>query len=235
MANFMDFSSDKVNVFLMVIDKSGSMENDEANVRRGLELYIKSFENFPESNSIAVSISQFANSFYPVDFKQVKDLNTQYSAYGATALYYSIAEGAEYLQNYIRDITEAKGIVPRATFIVFSDGMPCEDPGTRSGAKKAIADLNLAGVTTVFVAFGEAINSNFGKEMGFLSTIDVINRETLVKFLGVELSKSCKEQSRSMKSLGANFFSQAVDKTKSEGYSQTTAQALDDTSWIDDI
>lgn len=235
MANFMDFSSDRPNVFLFLIDSSGSMDDDASKVRRGLANFIASFEKFPEVNSIAVSIDKFANDYYRGEFRQIKDLDTSYHADGATALYYSITRAAEHLQDYINEITVKKGIVPRATFIVFSDGMPCQDLGRKSYAKDAIESLNLAGVTTVFVAFGEAINSSFGKEMGFVSTIDVVNRETLVNFLGVELSKSCKEQSRSMKSLGANFFSQAANKTKSEGYSQTTAQALEDTSWIDDI
>lgn len=235
MANFMDFSSDRVNVFFMLIDSSGSMEFDTANVIKGLEMYKRSFQNFPEVNSIAVSISKFSNNFYPEEFKPLDRLQISYNANGGTALFYSIVKGAEYLKDYMQKITSRKGIVPRATFIVFSDGVPCGDSMTMGDGKKAIQALNLAGITTVFVAFGEAISSNFGKELGFMSTIDVTNREKLVNFLGVELSKSCKEQSKSMKSLGANFFSQATGNNKSEGYSQTTSQVLEDTSWIDDI
>lgn len=235
MENFMDFSSDRVNVFFMLIDSSGSMEDDASNVRKGLEMYKRSFQNFPESNSIAVSISKFDDSFYPADFRPITDLDISYHAGGATALHYSIVQGAKRLKEYMQEITAQKGIVPRGTFIIFSDGVPCNDPFTMKDGKRAIEELNLAGVTTVFVAFGEAITSNFGKELGCMSTIDVTNREKLVNFLGVELSKSCKEQSKSMKSLGANFFSQAAGNNKSEGYSQTTAQVLEDTAWIDDI
>lgn len=235
MANFFDFSSDKIDIFAMLIDSSGSMENDEKNVKRGLELYKKSFEDFPEANSIAVSVSMFDENFYPGEFKRVSDFITKYSTGGGTALYYSICKGADHLNNYIAEVTKRTGCIPRATFIVFSDGIPYNDRMVKSEAQKAINNLNYAGVTTVFVAFGEAINSDFGKRLGFMSTIDVTSRETLVNFLGVELSKSCKEQSRSLKALGANFFSQAVDKGNSEGYSHTTAQALEDDSWINDI
>ena len=231
----MDFSTDKVDAFLMLIDKSGSMNDDENNVKEGLRMYQKSFENFSEVNSIAVSISRFDNYFHAGEFKHVKDLDLSYHTGGGTALYYSIYHAAEHLKNYIREVTEAKGIVPRATFIVFSDGEPCGDKMYPRDAKKAIEDLNYAGVTTVFVAFGESIHSSFGKDMGFMSVIDVTDRSTLVNFLGVELSKSCKEQSMSMKSLGANFFSQAVGNTESERFSQATAQALEDISWINDI
>lgn len=235
MANFYDFSSDNINIFLLLIDNSGSMGNDEDNVRKGMKLYQKSFDNFPEANSIAVSVSMFNSDFYPADFKRVNEFNTRYHTDGGTALYYSIVKGAEHLKKYINKVTELKKCIPRATFVVFSDGEPCYDKMYWEDAKEAIDKLNYAGITTVFVAFGNAISSKFGKKMGFMSTIDVDDRETLINFLGVELSKSCKEQSKSLKALGANFFSQAVNNGNSECYSQTTAQALEDDSWIDDI
>lgn len=235
MSNFMDFSTDKADAFLLLLDKSGSMEDDTFNVRDGLQMYKKSFENFSEANSIAVSICRFATNYYQDEFKHVKDIDISYSTYGYTALYYSICCAAEHLQKYIREVTASKGFVPRGTFIVFSDGEPCEDRGNRADAKRAINDLNYAGITTVFVAFGAGIRSDFGKEMGFMSVIDVTDRNSLVNFLGVELSKSCKEQSKSMKSLGANFFSHAVGTTDSERFSQATAQALEDEDWLKDL
>lgn len=235
MANFMDFSSDKVDIFFILLDASGSMDSETDKVEEGLKMYQKSFKNFPEVNSIAVSVSSFASGFYPSEFKQVKDISTSYSTGGCTALNYAIHCGAEYLQEYLQKITEAKGIVPRATFIVFSDGQPYEDRMSATAGRKAIERLNLAGITTVFVAFGDSITAKFGEKMGFVSTIDVTNRRELVNFLGVELSKSCKEQSKSMKSLGANFFSQAANKSSSANYSQATKQVLEDTGWIDDI
>ena len=235
MSNFMDFTTDKADAFLLLLDSSGSMEGDRYNVRTGLDMYKKSFETFSEANSIAVSVSRFSNGFEPDEFHHVKDIDISYYTGGYTALYYSICRGAEYLKRYISEVTVAKGIVPRGTFIVFSDGEPCEDKATERDAVQAIQDLNYAGITTVFVAFGESIRSEFGKKMGFLSVIDVTDRDTLVNFLGVELSKSCKEQSKSMKSLGANFFSQAVGSTDSERFSQATAQALEDTSWMDGL
>ena len=235
MANFFDFSSDKIDIFFMLLDSSSSMEYDEDNVRKGLKMYKKSFENFEEAGSIAVNISKFNGSFHLGEFQPITKFSTNYSTDGQTALFYSIVKGAEALQDYIQEVTEKKGIVPRATFILFSDGEPCNDPGTFKEAKRAITNLNYAGVNTVFIAFKEAINSDFGKQLGFIATIDVTNREALVNFLGVELSKSCKEQSRSLKSLGANFFSQGVGEGVSEGYSQATSQALEDDSWINDI
>lgn len=228
MANYFDFSSDRINVYGFVIDKSGSMENDVKNVKIGLKEYKNSFENFPELNSIVVSISKFSSDINLGDFRPLNEMDTSYSANGGTALYYSIVKGADHLKDYIAEIVMRKRIKPRATFIVFSDGKPEGDIMRREDAASAIKNLNFAGITTVFAAFGDAISSNFGKKLGFMSTCDVNN---LVEFLGEELPKSCKEQSRSYKPLGANFFSKAV----SNEYSHTTEQALEDNSWINDI
>lgn len=233
MANVYDFSSDKIDLYFLLIDSSGSMEDDEDNVKIGLKRCKNSFEKFPEANSIAISISQFSGSFYPSDFKRVRDLDTSYSACGATALYYSIVKGAEYFTKYIEEVTKKTGIIPGATFILFSDGEPCKDPMTEEEGKKAISRLNYAGVTTVFVAFGKAIYSDFGKELGFISTEDVNDREFLIDFLEKRLPNSMKKQSKNYKNLGANFFSKAINSDNSEGYSQTTAQALEDDSWMD--
>lgn len=235
MANIYEFSSDKIDIFAMNIDKSGSMGESASDVRRGLEMYKESFEGFPEANSIAVSLSTFSDNFYPGEFKSVSEFSTYFSADGGTALHYSIVKGGEYLQNYMKEVLEKTGVIPRATYIVFSDGQPCGDPGSPSKSKAMINKLNMAGITTVFVAFGPAMTSEFGQELGFQSTIKVESRETLSNFLGQELSKSCKEQSKSLKALGSNFFSQAVGNENSQGYSHASSQALDDDDFMDDI
>lgn len=236
MANEYKFSSDNVNVFLMVIDASNSMSNDVENIRKGLEGYKLEFENFEGSDSIAVGISTFSNSYYPGEFRKVKDINCSYDVGGYTALYHSIVKGGKQLLEYIKEFTIKNGIVPiNSTFIFWSDGEPCRDPGDINYAKKMIKELNYAGINTVFIAFGDAISSEFGKKMGFQATINVENRNTVENFMKNELSQSCKKQSRSMKSLGSDFFSKATDKTSSSGYSRTTAQALEDDDWFDDI
>lgn len=231
MSNYFDFSSDQINVFIIVIDASDSMTGNIDNVIKGLKLYKKSFENFPEAGSVVVSICVFNRDIRLGEFKPVSNMSTDYSTCGQTALYYSIVKSGEFLQSYVEEITNRKNCIPRVTYILLSDGEPCGDHMPRSAAESKIAEMNYAGYTTVYIAFGEGITSEFGKNLGFMATTDADN---LVDFLGVKLSQSCKEQSKSMKSLGANFFSQAADKSTSSGYSQTTAQALDD-DWINDI
>ena len=65
MSNYMNFSSDNINIFMMLFDESHSMEDDTDSVRTGWKMFQKSFNNFPEANSIAVSLSKFSDSFYP--------------------------------------------------------------------------------------------------------------------------------------------------------------------------
>lgn len=236
MANFLNFSSDKPNAFLLLIDDSGSMDHDEKRMKEGLRAFKKSFDNFPEANSIAISKSIFGNDRVRLgEFKRLSEFDTSYSAYGGTPLYYAIENGAKHLKNYMSEVMEQNKIEPIGTFIVFSDGESCRDSGTVRDAKKAIEGLNYAGITTVFIAFGESMSSKFGEKLGFMSTIDVRDREALTHFLGVEFSHSFKEQSQRNQPLGANFFSGAVNSSSSAGYSATTAQALEDDSWFDDI
>jgi len=236
MKHYYGFTTDKINIFMMLLDTSGSMERDEDNMREGVRVYHESFENFSERNSIAVSVCKFDGNFKPGEFKPLNDFDSSYyCTNGDTALFYSIVEGGEILIDYINNIIEKKHITPRVTFIVFSDGQPYNDRARKADAEEMISKLNLMGVTTVFVAFKDEISSEFGSQLGFVATKDIRNREDLVDFMGRELSQSCKKQSRSAKSLGANFFSHAASKSRSAHYSQATAQVLEDDSWMDDL
>lgn len=235
MANFFDITSDKADFFLILADQSNSMSPDRPNVRKGLNMFKESFEDFEFANSVIVSVCKFDSWFYPDNFRPVKEMNTEYDTDGCTALSYAIVESEKLLNSYVQKFIERTGIVPKVTFVCISDGEPCQDRLPLSEGKRAIERMNYSGVTTAFAAIGEDVDAKFGKNMGFMATIDVTDRNALLNFLGRDLSNSCKEQSQSMKSLGSSFFSQANEKSQSQEYSQTTSQALDDNSWIDDI
>lgn len=235
MSNFFDFSSTKINIFLILLDSSGSMSGDRENVRKGLQLFKESFEGFYLANSIVVSVCSFDNNFYSGDFLPVKQMDTSYSIGGSTALNYALVCCQELLSKYVREVVSRTGVSnPNVTFVCMSDGQPYMDRRDPEDGMAAIRNMNYAGVTTAFAALGDEVNAEFGQEMGFTATVDVTDRSALLRFLGVELSNSCKEQSQSRKSLGANFFSQA-NKGMSQEYSQTAEQALEDNSWIYDI
>ena len=70
MANFYDFSSDKISIYMFLVDSSGSMSDDADNVIKGLKGYKKSFESFPDVNSISVSISKFNGGVFLNDLQR---------------------------------------------------------------------------------------------------------------------------------------------------------------------
>lgn len=232
MSNFCEFSSDRINIFLIVVDASGSMGGEEDNVVYGIKRFKKEFDDFHGSGSIAVAISTFDDSYYAGEFKKITEFSFYYRTGGGTALCYSIIQGAKQLMNYVQFVANQTSTIPRATFVVFSDGMPNGDSRTPEEAAKVISELNYAGVTTAFVAFNGGISKKFGEELGFQAVTD---SSDMIEFMVQELSNSVKEQSQSMRSLGENFFSKANRSDKSEEYSQTTAQALNDDDWIDEI
>lgn len=233
--NILDFTTDNINAFAFLIDESGSMDLNQRNVLRGMDMFQKEFDNFSEAGSVAVSVSTFSDGIRIGEFRKVRELNFQnYNPNGGTWLYYSIMNAGINLKKYLYDITVATGVQPRGTFIVLSDGEPCDDRATANQAIAVIDELNTMGVTTVFCAFSDAITSNWGKKHHFQATINIDGNTTLENFLGKELSKSCKAQSQSLKALGADFFSQAKDKP-SQSYSNKASTALEDEDWFEDI
>lgn len=225
MANYYGFTSSNINITMILLDKSNSMNEDANNVRKCTKGLVKSFNNFSEKGSIAVSICQFSDDFYPSNFERIDNLKVNYS----------IVKGAEYLSDYVKEVMRRTSCKPKVTFLLLSDGEPCGDRMKIEDAKKAIEKLNLAKVNTIFVPFRDAISSEFGKRLGFKVTRKVDDSDDLVNFFEEDLPASIKLQSKSCKPLGANFFSKALDDSGSKGYSHTTSQVLEDDSWIEDL
>ena len=232
MANFFDFSSDQVHVTLMLIDSSGSMRDQKSAMKEGLTYYQKYFEGLPEANSMAISNSNFDSDLRLGAFRPLSEFDTSYNTDGWTAIYYAIVQASHHLLNYMEEVAKKTGIRPQGTLMVFSDGHSEHDRATFGDAKETVEKLNTAGINTVFVAFGEAIEEEYGKALGFLATKDVKDRGALPEFFE-EFSEASRRQSQTRKSLGANFFSNV--QSSSAGYSNRARQALEDDSWFDDI
>lgn len=235
MANFFKITSDRPNFFIILVDSSGSMASDTRSVEEGLKVFKESFNNFEFASSVIVSVCLFDTNFYPRDFRPVKEMNIRYSADGGTALSFAIVEAEEHLNRYVEEFVKRTNITPQVSFICISDGRPEYDKLPLENGMEAIKRMNCAGVNTAFAALGHKVDAEFGRKMGFMATIDIRDRAALRNFLGVTLSDACKEQSRSRKPLGSNFFSQANEISQSQDYSQEEEQALEDFSWIDEI
>lgn len=211
-----DFSSDKINIFVTVYDESGSMDEYISIMRKANKAFYDDFSKFEERGSIAIAKAEFSNWFSMSSFQDVKHFDTSYNTDANTALYHAICMAAQHTIEYYKEIVKRLNVTPRITFLVFSDG--CDNCGGsigRLGAYDAIKELNSLDATTVFVAFREAINNGIGEDLGFTCTKDITTAQELVSCMGSELSKSCKEQSKSAYSLKSEFFSKA-DKNSDE-------------------
>ena len=98
-----------------------------------------------------------------------------------------------------------------------------------SQAAAKIRELNSLDATTVFVAFDAAIRAKDGEALGFSCTREIHTVEELVSCLGVELSRSCIEQSKSAFALKSQFFSQAnpTDNTANQAEAASADAELD--------
>ena len=204
-----DFSSDTVDIFILLYDVSGSMDAHVSEIRRANETFKKVFSRFEEKGSVAISKAVFSEGCRISPFKSVDEFDTSYSTYGSTHLYSAICEVVDATIEYYRELIKRINIQARITLLVFSDGEDNERAYNMSKAADKIRELNSLDATTVFVAFDAAIDAKDGENLGFSCTRDIHSSEELVSCLGVELSRSCIEQSKSAFALKSQFFSQA--------------------------
>ena len=237
--NKINFETDQINVFLLLIDCSGSMEDEYSAMISGLNEYKEKIIKFSkeEGISLAIAKSMFNQDYIEGNFLDPEDMDTSYFADGRTAMYDAIHRAKMQLDEYVSEVIHVNGVKPKVTFTLFTDGLSNNDKGKnyKKIALEDIATMNDLNFTTVFIAFGEAIKAKIGKELGFQSTIDVNNRNILKDFLVDELSKSTMEQSRSIHPLGSNFFSKATYGEESEKISNKAKEALEDRKWLGEI
>ncbi len=234
MANYMNFTTSNPTINLIVIDESGSMEDYDEQIKRGLEKYRKKFLNYPEAGSIAVAVGCFDDDVKFGEFKAVKEMDIpDYHPYdGGTALNYAIVKFSEYLRSYMKEVERETKTTPIASFIFFSDGKPCNDCYSEKKGDEAIELLNRLKVNTIFVPFGEDISEEYGREKGFTCIEKIDTGDEAEEFFAEKLSSFSIEQSKSRIPIGENFFSKAEgEESSSSDYSNTAKQALEDDAW----
>ena len=211
-----DFASDNINIFALVYDESYSMCGDASAMREANSAFYQDFSKFEERGSIAIAKAVFSENFSMSFFNEVSEFDTSYRARDNTALYEAIVEAGTNTIDYYKEIVKRLNVRPKITFLVFSDGGDnCGSELDYKEAKKMVKQLNSLDATTVFVAFRGAISDGKGEELGFSCTKNINSVRDLIVCMGTELSKSCKEQSKSAYSLKSEFFSKA-DKNSSE-------------------
>lgn len=222
-----DFSSDSIDIIVLVYDYSGSMSGEVVAMEKANKAFYNSFSKFEEKGTVAISKARFNSGFDMTPFDTVDKFDVSYYADGGTALYAAIVKAARNAIEYYNELIKRLNVVPKITFLVFSDGGDNESGGSYKEAKKMVTELNSLDATTVFVAFKEAIKNGTGNDLNFSCTKDIKSVQELVDCMGNELSKSCKEQSKSAYSLKSEFFSKA-DKNSEEDDTQNRAIIEDD-------
>lgn len=221
-----DFASDNINIFINLYDQSGSMDNYVATMRKANKAFYNDFSRFEERGSIAISKAVFSDGFEMSSFGSVSDFDVSYNAYGNTALYNAIIRITANSLEYYKESIKRLNVRPKVTLLVFSDGEDnCGDENDFINARDAIKELNSIDATTVFVAFGNAVSAGIGEKLGFTCIKNITSAQELISCMGSELSKSCKEQSRSAYSLKSEFFSQAE---KDSDQDEIDAQSITD-------
>ena len=222
-----DFTSDNINIIVLVYDYSGSMSDDKSAMIKANKAFASDFSRFEDKGSIAVAKVMFNNYVVMTSFASVDEFDTSYFASGGTEMYLGIDIGAENTILYYNEIVKRLNVRPRITFLVFTDGEDTSDSRKKYlAAVEAIKKLNSLDATTVFVAFGEARNNDISEKLGFTCKREINTTSELIQCLGKQLSKSCKEQSRSVYSLKSEFFSQANGNSEEDN--------VDDASIVDD-
>jgi len=208
------FSTDRVNIFMFVYDVSGSMDDYCSAIRKANRAFYNDFSRFEEKNSVAISKATFDDNCHISPFGPVKNFSVDYDVGGSTWLYSAIVKTGQELLDYVNEITSRLNIRPQVTYMVFSDGRD-NGPHRMDEARDMIAKLNSIDATTVFVAFGEAIQIKDGENLGFSCVRDINSSAELISCLGTELSQSCIEQSKSAFALKSKFFSKAATSDES--------------------
>jgi len=211
------FSSDVVNIFVLLYDQSGSMSDYRSAILQANEAFYENFSRFEEKGSVAISKATFSEGVRMSPFGPVKDFSTDYHAQGGTWLYDAIVKVGEETLAYYNEVQSRLNIRPKITFLVFTDGADNNNIKSEiDAAKDMLVRLNSLDATTVFVAFGEAIDAKDGDFLGFSCVKDITSASELISCLGTELSRSCIEQSRSALSLKSKFLSKAATDTPAE-------------------
>ena len=213
----MELNWNSPNVFLVILDGSGSMRCEQANMRAKLKEFVEKMQAMDESGSVIISKVVFDNSFSQSYYDTIENFSTSYNADGGTELYATIYKtivtliGGKDMDD--SDYSEVEGAVPilqdlgyepKFTVIVFSDGADNNGKSSlwRKKAIKAVKRVNDLGGVTAFVCFGDDVSEDVAKDLDFKN----IDSQYDLGQAFDAISSSCIRQSQSSVSLTDGFF-----------------------------
>lgn len=142
-----------------VIDKSGSMDDYESDMKEALQLVKDTIEGSKEADEMLISVTQFADKIQSTGYQGIGDVDVQYVADGwRTRLFDAIVgvqkalyagDGSGYMEKL-----QQNGNRPKAVIFIFTDGYDNASSYSKSEARKAVEFLQKNEIPVGFIEFG---------------------------------------------------------------------------------
>lgn len=203
-----DLKSESINLIFLGIDESGSMipYKVSGDMTSCLSEFKTALTDSKEADEILVARADFADDIKIGGYKKISEFDTGFDVYGYTAMFDTIVEGVEKLQEYRNFLKEQGMTRVKAVFAIFSDGLDNQSSHSFSEAKQAVEFLNSEEITTAFISFGGQATQT-AKDLGFRNILDVASSASELRKAVKCLSKSVIESSKSVLSDdGDDFF-----------------------------
>lgn len=203
-----DLKSESINLIFLGIDESGSMipYKVSGDMTSCLSEFKTALTDSKEADGILVARADFADDIKIGGYKKISEFDTGFDVYGYTAMFDTIVEGVEKLQEYRNFLKEQGMTRVKAVFAIFSDGLDNQSSHSFSEAKQAVEFLNSEEITTAFISFGGQATQT-AKDLGFRNILDVASSASELRKAVKCLSKSVIESSKSVLSDdGDDFF-----------------------------
>ena len=199
-----ELESENINLIFLGIDKSGSMFQWLSEMRNCLSEFKDALTDSKEADEILVARADFSDDVQIGGYKKISEFDTNFDAYGATAMLDTIVKGSEKLKDYRKFLRE-QGVRVKAVFAIFSDGMDNVSNNNFSTAKNSVDYLNNEEITTAFISFGGQATQT-AKDLGFRNILDVASSASELRKAFNCLSKSVIESSKSVLADEDDFF-----------------------------
>jgi uncharacterized protein YegL len=199
-----DINSEVVNLIMVEIDNSSSMEPYKNDMITSLNNFRDALQNSKEADEMLVARANFSSNIQVGGYKKIDQFDVNYSAGGMTAMYDAIVKGADELFKYMEYLKQ-QGMRVKAVFSIFSDGEENSSRATLQEAKSKIKELNDKEVVTAFISFGSDAMME-AKRLGVKNILQVGSSASELRKAFDCLSKSVIDASKSVVSKKDDFF-----------------------------
>jgi len=197
--------SELVNLIVVLIDQSGSMQPYIGDMQKSLTEFKDALINSKEVDELLLARGNFSDSTIDIGgYKKVDQLDINYRANGGTPLYDVVIEAQKRLLDYMTYL-KSQGMRTKAVFAVFSDGDDTSSYSNLATAKTAVNKLNHQEIVTAFICFGGGAK-NEATALGFKNILDVSASASELRRAFNCLSKSVISNSQSATQKTVDFF-----------------------------